>query len=117
MRSGREGIWRMLAATKKVGLERAADKLLRNTEAKCSLKKRWAGAFYKCIRTLLRSLWVLFMDSRVSPVLNLPRTKVDHSQFMRVLDIWLKKSYRRRRVLEWSVPLGMWLVCLSKIVW
>ncbi|KIJ05337.1 hypothetical protein PAXINDRAFT_21388 [Paxillus involutus ATCC 200175] len=74
-----------------VGLGSAADRLLRSTKVNFFLKKNWAGALHKCTRTLLGSLWVLFMDSGISPVLNLPRTKVNYSQSMRVLDIWSKK--------------------------
>jgi hypothetical protein len=70
--------------------EDSGRRLIKSAEVKHCLQKNWESGLHRGIRKLLRSLWTLFADSRVSGGLNLPRTEVLHHQFIRVLDQWLE---------------------------
>ncbi|KIJ15389.1 hypothetical protein PAXINDRAFT_11933 [Paxillus involutus ATCC 200175] len=74
-----------------IGTRITGGELLRSADVKYCLGKKWAGGLHKCIMTLLRSLWGLFMDSKISPGLTLLRTEVNRRQSIRGLEIWLKK--------------------------
>ncbi|KIJ06380.1 hypothetical protein PAXINDRAFT_20428 [Paxillus involutus ATCC 200175] len=66
---------------------------LNHPEVKHSLRQNWASGLQEDIKRLLFPLWRLFANSRISisPGLSLPRTEVEHQQFINVLDKWLKK--------------------------
>ncbi|KIJ21027.1 hypothetical protein PAXINDRAFT_6804 [Paxillus involutus ATCC 200175] len=75
----------------RLGTEANVKRFLRSAEVNDCLKQNWASGLHQGIRHLLSSLWWLFACSRISPGLNLPRTEVEHEQFIDVLDKWLKK--------------------------
>jgi hypothetical protein len=75
----------------RLGTEANVKRFLRSAEVNDCLKQNWASGLHQGIRRLLSSLWWLFACSRISPGLNLPRTEVEHEQFINVLDKWLKK--------------------------
>ncbi|KIJ15390.1 hypothetical protein PAXINDRAFT_169232 [Paxillus involutus ATCC 200175] len=83
--------WEVVGPLKDAGLgqENGGKKLVDSAEVKHSLQQNWESGLHQGIRTLLRSLWTLFANSRISPGLNLTRTEVEHQKFIRILDLWL----------------------------
>ncbi|KAF8833169.1 hypothetical protein BDN67DRAFT_816041 [Paxillus ammoniavirescens] len=94
-----KGGMRQLAKDKDVNLATQAgvSDLLNNPEIQNCLKQNWASGLQKGIKRLLFALWGLFARSRLRPTAHLPRTEVEHQEFIDVLDKWLKKYHGKEQ--------------------
>ncbi|KAF8836932.1 hypothetical protein BDN67DRAFT_983581 [Paxillus ammoniavirescens] len=73
-----------------LGKDDSGRRLVDSAEVQDCLQQNWEIGLHEAISTLLLSLWTLFADSRMSAVLNLPRTQVTPGEFIEVLDQWLE---------------------------
>ncbi|KAF9231150.1 hypothetical protein BU15DRAFT_68575 [Melanogaster broomeanus] len=67
----------------------STERLIRSVEVRNCLKANWPTGLHAGIRTLLATLWDLFVHSRLTSGLDVPCTQVKHSELVGCLDEWL----------------------------